>query len=192
MTHIGRPRTPRLSPLSDKELTPQQQDVVHPSRRTYALNITRTLAHNPSLLGAWTTFASHLINASSLPARDREILILRTGLLCDCAYELAQHRVIAKQSGLNDSEIESILHDGSALSPFDKTLLQAADELVRDQCLSDATWIDLTARYRDEQVIDAIFTVGNYTIVSMALNSLGVEIEPDFEQFWVGQKLPGR
>lgn len=70
-----------------------------------------------------------------------------------------------------------------------KILIQDADELVKDQCLSDATWTDLTARYRDEQVIDAIFTVGNYTLASMALNSLGVEIEPDFEQFWATQKL---
>lgn len=187
MTGITRPLTPRLSPLRDEELTPDQEEVVHPNGTAYALNITRTLARNPQLLRSWTKFASYLMNSSSLPARDREILILRTGFRCNSAYELAQHRVIARQSCLDEKEIDSIWSDGSALTQFERSLIKAVDELVEEHCISDATWTGLAMHYQDQQLIDTVFTVGNYINVSIALNSFGVQIEPDFETFWSEQ-----
>jgi len=58
---------------------------------------------------------------------------------------------------------------------FDATLLRAADELHGDDCLSDATYAALTARYDAQQLLDVVFTVGQYHTVSMALNSLRVQ-----------------
>lgn len=44
-----------------------------------------------------------------------------------------------------------------------------------DACIEDATWAALGERYDERQVLDVIFTVGQYHLVSRALNSLGVE-----------------
>ena len=39
------------------------------------------------------------------------------------------------------------------------------------------TWARLRERFDDRQMMDIIFTVGQYTIVSMYLNSAGVQLE---------------
>ncbi len=64
--------------------------------------------------------------------------------------------------------------DDPAWSPFDAALLRAVDELHDDSTISDATWATLAERYSTEQMLDVVFTVGHYHLVSMALNSCGV------------------
>jgi alkylhydroperoxidase family enzyme len=66
-------------------------------------------------------------------------------------------------------------------------LVRAADELRRDSCLSDATWAALRERLSTEQVLDLIFTVGQYAMLAGALNSLGVQLD---EGLPVPKRLP--
>ena len=55
------------------------------------LNIFATLAHHPRLLKRWSAFGGVLLYGGALPARERELLILRTGYLCRAPYEWGQH-----------------------------------------------------------------------------------------------------
>ena len=56
-------------------------------------------------------------------------------------------------------------------------LLQATDELHSDAHIIDATWQGLLAHYNTQQMMDLVFTVGQYNLVSMALNSFGVQLD---------------
>jgi alkylhydroperoxidase family enzyme len=143
------------------------------------LNIFGTLANHPALLKRWLVFASHVLAKNTLPARDRELLILRVGVRCQSPYEFGQHHVIAQRSDITLDEIERVKEGPSheSWSPFDAALLQAVDELHDDSLISDATWATLAARYSTEQMLDLLFTVGNYHIVSFALNSCGVVLD---------------
>lgn len=142
------------------------------------LNIFTTLAHHPKLLKRWMVFGSHVLAKSTLPARERELLILRVGWRCECAYEFGQHRIIGRDAGLTDDEISRLTVDGIDGWPgADAGLVAAADELVVDHRLSDDTWAALSERFGEQQLLDLIFTVGQYTMVCMALNSLGVELD---------------
>lgn len=143
------------------------------------LNIFATLAHHPNLLRRWMVFATHVLSKNTLPARDRELLILRVGVRCRSPYEFAQHHVIAQQCDIGINEIDQVrvgpTHPGWTV--FDAKLLQAVDELHDDACIGDATWAALTERYSTEQMLDLIFTVGNYHLVSFTLNSCGVQLD---------------
>ncbi len=141
------------------------------------LNIFATLAHHPKLLKRWMVFGAHVLAKSTLAARERELLILRAGWRCRSAYEWGQHVVIARRSGISDEEIARVAlgPDAPGWDAFDATLLRAADELHDEATLSDATWASLGERYDDQQRLDVIFTVGQYQLVAMALNALGVE-----------------
>ena len=88
-------------------------------------------------------------------------------------------------AGLSEQDIANIRKGPSALdlTPHDKALLQAADELHTDHFLSDATWNSLKKMYKTEQIMDLVFTVGQYTLVSMALNSSGVQLDEGIEGF---------
>jgi alkylhydroperoxidase family enzyme len=142
-----------------------------------ALNVFATFAHHPKLMKRWLVFGNHVLAKSSLPARDRELLILRTGWNCRAPYEWAQHVAIARTIGITDDEIARVADgpDAPGWSDADALLLRAADELHTDQSLSDATYAALAARYDVQNLLDLVFTVGQYHLVSMALNAFRAE-----------------
>jgi 4-carboxymuconolactone decarboxylase len=170
-------RTLRIPPLEESEWTDEVRAALGPRMSSgRALNIFTTLAHHPRLLERWLVFGSHVLGGSTLPARDRELLILRTGYRCKSEYEWGQHAIIARLVGISDEEIRRVTEGAAApgWSPLEALLLRAADELHDEQLISDATWNALSERYDVKQMLDLVFTVGQYTLVSMALNSLGV------------------
>lgn len=171
----NRPTSPRLEPLDPASLDAETQAIVPAG----GLNIFRTLAHHPKLLKRWLVFGNHILSKSTLPAREREILILRVGWRCRAEYEFGQHTVIGLDAGLADIEIGALTKaaDDHTWSPTDRVLIDAADELHDEQCVSDDTWSRLKERWNEQQLLDLIFTVGQYTLVSMALNSCGVQLE---------------
>ena len=77
----------------------------------------------------------------------------------------------------------------SRISSADQALLAASDELHHDQFITDATWSALKAHFSDKQCMDVVFTAGQYTQVSMILNSFGVQLDagqsldPDLKGF---------
>lgn len=143
------------------------------------LNIFATLARHPRLLRRWSAFGGVLLTGE-LPARDRELLILRTAWHCRAHYEWAQHFGIGLAAGLSEEEIGRIPADPVAggWSDLDGHLLAAADELHTDARLSDATWAALAAVYTEAQLIEVCMVVGQYHLVAFTLNSLGVQPEP--------------
>ena len=172
---------PRIPALSDTEAGEEAQELLErAAERGPLLNVTRTLAQYPTLWRSWGRFARHVISETSLPPRERELLILRTGWHCQSGYEFGQHRRMGREAGLTDEEIARVIEgpDAADWDPFDATLLRAADELHDDAFLSDATWAALDERYSREQLMDVVFTVGQYHTVSMALNTFGVQLEP--------------
>ena len=69
--------------------------------------------------------------------------------------------------------------DAKGWDGFEALVLRAADELHVDSFVSDATWQALSARYDTNQLVDLVDAVGVFTLHAGAINSLGVEIEPD-------------
>jgi alkylhydroperoxidase family enzyme len=167
---------PRLDPL---ELEDIDSDIRSRFGSGKILNIFRTLAHHPKLMKRWLVFGNHILAKSTLPARDRELAILRVGWLCKAEYEWAQHTEIALNSDVSQTEIERVTRgpDAAGWSDREVALLKAADELVADAFIEDETWQALSAFYNKEQLMDLVFTVGQYNLVSMALNTLGVQLE---------------
>lgn len=173
---------PRIAPVPESDWTEEQRKVLEPFvARGRLYNIFTTLAHNPQALRAFLEWGTYTLNQSSLAAREREIVILRTGFLCKAGYEWAQHVRIGKRAGLSDLEIESIKIGPDALgwSANDATLLRAAGELHGDHFISDSTWKALSGFLSQEQCMDVVFVAAQYTQVSMILNTFGVQLDPD-------------
>ncbi len=180
-------KTPRLAPLEREEWDEETAAVVEPfaNNKGDVFNIFKTLAHHPDLLRRWRVFANHVLGKSTLNERDRELLILRIGYLCNAEYEWAQHVAIGRRVGITDSEIADLKAGSSAQnwSERDRLLLKAAEELHDDAFISDATWDGLSKHYNKQQLIDIVFTVGQYNMVSMALNTLGVQLDKGLRGF---------
>ena len=181
---MTRLRTPRIPPLPPSEWDDETRQLLAPLERDgHIFNIFTTLARHPALLRRWLVFGNHILGKSTLPVRDRELAILRMGWLCRAGYEWGHHVAIGKQAGVTGPEIERVRQgpDAPGWDPFERTLLRAVDELHHDTFISDATWQSLAARYNTQQLLDLIFTAGQYKLVCMALNSAGVQLEPGYE-----------
>jgi alkylhydroperoxidase family enzyme len=173
---------PRIAPLKDSEFTPEQVERLGKAgdRVGGVLNIFRTLVRVPDAFRAFNWWGGYVLNRNSLSPRDREIVILRTGWLCKSGYEWTQHHRIGLASGLMADEIERIKLGAGAdgWSAAERALLSATDDLHRDQFVSNPVWAELSKHYSERQCMDAVFTAGQYTQVSMILNSFGVQLDP--------------
>ena len=189
--------TPRIPPVEPAEWTEEQSQALGMDIKELqasigspdtVFNIVKTLIRYPDLFKAWLGFANHVMFNSSLAPRDREIVILRIGWLCQSGYEFGQHIVIGRDAGLNDGEIKAIAEGDSApnWSEAERALIKATDELHADAFIGDATFAELQEYFDEKQILDIIFAVGQYNMVSMALNTTGVQLDegiPEYQSF---------
>ena len=82
------------------------------------------------------------------------------------------------------------LDNGNVVEIGDEVeLIAAVDDLNRDHFVSTPSWVELSKHYSERQCMDLVFTVGQYTQVSMILNSFGVQLDqgqtldPDLKTF---------
>src|SRR6266511_4330627 len=108
------PDGPRIRPLPPRDWPhemraalaalepPEPRHPLPPRRadRPKALNALGTLARHPALTRAFHTFNGHVLFASTLSVRQRELLVLRVASVRRAAYAWAQHVVMAGDVGL--------------------------------------------------------------------------------------------
>jgi 4-carboxymuconolactone decarboxylase len=144
-----------------------------------ASNALSTLVNHPKLTKAFLRFNVHLLFSSTLPPRIRELAILRVAHRRDCEYEWSHHVPMAKREGVTDDEIARVQQgpDAWAAGEFDRAVVFGVDELEEKSQLSDETWAALGERLDDQQRMDYVFTVGCYSMLAMAFNTFGVQLE---------------
>ena len=128
----------------------------------------------------FSAFTSHFVTNYTIPLREKELLILRTAWLSRGQFIWGRHNNTGRKAGLTDEEISRIMDGPGAggWSPFDAVLLQAADELHLSRFISDTTWNALAQRYSESQLLEVVMIVGNYTLLSMYQNTIGIQLEP--------------
>ena len=175
-------RTPRIQPLEPSEWNDEIREILGPrAQGDRTRNTFKICVRHPALCRSWMPLTTYVeSSASTLPPRDRELLILRTAWLCGNDPTWGPHEANARRLGLTGDDITRIAKGPKAAgwTAFDAALLQAADDLHADQFIQDATWTTLTGRYNDRQMLDTIFAVGQYTLISMYLNSVGAQLGP--------------
>jgi 4-carboxymuconolactone decarboxylase len=166
-------KLPPIDPSTDE----QKQTLGPFANGAQTLNAFKVCLNNPDLCRAWTPFTSAV--GRTLPLRDRELLILRTAWLCGNDYTWAIHSQAARRGGFADEEIRRITEGprASQWSADDRLLLEVADALYADRMIPEASWSALANRYSNAQMMDAIFTVGQYSMISMLVRSGGVQQE---------------
>lgn len=155
-------------------------------------NVLGVLARHPALTTAFHTFNGHVLFATTLTPRQRELLVLRVAATRDAAYEWAQHVVLAGDAGISDDEVARIRDavDETVWSPVDAALLRAADELVDEARITDRTWAALASELDERQLMDVVFTVGAYDLLAMAFRTFEVELDDDLQPWVEERKRP--
>jgi 4-carboxymuconolactone decarboxylase len=176
---------PRLTPLPDAEWDDRARAAVTallPPERANARdagNVLATMVRHPDLTRAYLKFNAYLLIDSTLPARVREVALLRIVHRRDCDYLWEHHVPIARRAGLTASEIEEIRH-GKVTNDQDRVVVRAVDELDEHSTISDTTWAELGRHFDDRQRMDLVFTIGGYCLLAMAVNTFGIEDEDPY------------
>lgn len=161
--------SPELAELLDKTLMRPGQE---------PLNVFRTLAVHPLMLRRCNQLTGTFIANGSLPARERELVILRVANRTRCEYEWRQHLAIARRAGLVDEEIEQIrLRPIDQWPADDRTLLAMTDELIDDDDICDATWNQLRVRWDDACLVELVLLVGCYRMMAGLMRALRVDVD---------------
>jgi 4-carboxymuconolactone decarboxylase len=173
---LARPSTPRLEPIEKVAVKAREAMKDQPIN---AVNVTATMAHNRVMSKAVNTFAQAVLFQGELPRRQVELAVLRTGWNCQSVYEFGQHTLFGRAAGLSDAEIYLTtrpLSDGD-WSDEDRVILQLADDVCADDCVSDGTWAAAGGLFSSADIVHLIAAVGCYRTVSSFLNSAGVVLD---------------
>lgn len=176
-----RPSTPRLQPLT--ATTPELAEILAGGIKNggrQPLNIFGTMAHHPKLLKRFMTYGGYFLNKGLLPAREREIVILRVGWRTGSVYEFGQHTLIGRECGLTDDEIAALARESATTwSAKDSALIAMVDDLCADNCVSEDTWKLLKNDWSDAQLVELVLLAGSYRMVAGFLNTMGVQLDAD-------------
>ena len=134
------------------------------------------LARQPELLSPFLGWAAALALNGVLAHRDHEILALRVASNCGSEFEWVEHVEYARAAGLADDEIALVAQpiDEGTWSDAEQALLSVADEL-HDACdVTETTWTRLVDHYDQSAIVEILFVVGQYTMLSMVANAAGI------------------
>ena len=169
------PRIPFIT-----EVSPELEELFGKARLRDGppLNIFRTLGHHPRLFKRFNLLGGLLLTDGLLPAREREIVILRVGWRSGSVYEFGQHTLIGKGVGLTDDEIRRLASpDVAGWGELDGLLVSFADELCAGNDVSDATWAVLEGRLGPAELVELLVVAGFYRLVSGFLRSARVPLD---------------
>ncbi|MDA3038834.1 MAG: carboxymuconolactone decarboxylase family protein [Actinomycetota bacterium] len=147
------------------------------SRDGTPLNIFQVLSHHPKMMKRFNQFGGFILNKGLLPAREREIVILRVGWNAQALYEFGQHTDIGLRCGLTTEEIAGLAGADHAWSNDDRLLIALADDLCADDCVTDATYAGLVERWNEAELMELVVTAGFYRMVSGFLNTFGIQLD---------------
>ncbi len=149
-------------------------------------NLLMVMANHPELGTAFNNFGKHLLLATKVPVRPRELIVLRTSWHLKSEYEWHYHVGYALRADLSKDEIAAV-RDGPEAAIWDgkdedRAVLRAVDELIADAKVSDQTWATLAQSFDKRQLMDLVFTIGHYVMLSWAISSFGMPIEDGVDQ----------
>ncbi len=173
---------PRIVPLTEQELGEEARALLQLPLKGHGRNDSSpfllTVVRHPGLYRHFAPFAGKLLVGGKLPARDRELAILRGAWLCTAAYEWGEHVRIASSAGLTAAEIENLKQGSShaSWSPHERAVLEATEQLHAGARISEPTWRELARQYDERQLIELPMLVGGYQMIAYVQNALQVPL----------------
>lgn len=145
------------------------------------LNVYRALANAEKVFTGWMVAGDAALSSPVLPRRLRELIVLRTAYLMDCAYELGQHRDVAQTAGLDSATIDAITSESDwQTGQFDETelaVLRLTTELVTTRHVAAPLFDQVHTALGSEATVEALMVIGRYAGLALMLNALDVDLD---------------
>jgi 4-carboxymuconolactone decarboxylase len=167
---------PRIPYVDISKAAPTIQEALAGRR---PLNIFRMLPHAEPAASGFLALGSALRWDNTLDPVVRELVIVRTGILCRADYEVHQHKQWARHVGVSEEKIAA-LHDGPDAPVFtddERKILRYVDQVVLNVKAGDSTFAAVAELLSHRQLVELTLLIGFYTMVSRFLENFEVELE---------------
>jgi AhpD family alkylhydroperoxidase len=109
-----------------------------------------------------------------VPARLRELVILRIAVLNGAEYEFEAHVPHALAAGMTQEAIEGLRTDAVHLQGVDNIVLQYTDAMTRDLAVPDALHAQLDKAFDVKTLVELTATIAAYNMVSRFLIAMRI------------------
>ena len=180
---------PRLPYRERADLAPEDQDLLARN-----INLYRAVVHSPGGARAFHALGQYIRYRSPLDPRLREMAILQVGWQARAPYEWSHHVKIGKDFGVSDEDIRALIADAEGepcqLDALTRLVLRAAREAAAGPGIAEATFAELREHLTPECLTDLVIVVSFYCGVVRLLDSMGVDVEPDYQPYLDAFPLP--
>ena len=146
-------------------------------------NLMMLMANHPKLGTAFNIFGRQILLDSTVPVWPRELIVLRTSWHLKAEYEWHYHVGYALAAGMSLEQIAAIRegpdHPEWSEREADRAVLRAVDELWAESRVSDETWTALSRHFDKHQLMDLIFTIGFYVMLSWSIEAFRMPLEEE-------------
>jgi 4-carboxymuconolactone decarboxylase len=179
----GQPQ--RIAPILEEDLTPEALEISIALRKAFGIpengtvpEVFRTMLVHPGLFRANMEVGIELALRPAVPARDREIGVLRNAWLLGAPYEWGEHVDMGKRFGVSEEEVERTKVGSAApeWNDHERAICKAVEELRDDAMIADATWATLMQTWDGKQMMEFLNIIGEYTQTAYVQNSLRLNL----------------
>jgi len=136
----------------------------------------KTFLNYPEFTRSIGRIGTRVTLTTDLPRRLAALAVLRTAWLCDCDY-LWAHILADGGVPVTGAEQTAVKHGAYGdFNSLERHVLEAIDELHDTHYLSEEKWYRI-GRLGSNAVLDLIVTYAFFVTLSVAVNSLGVQLE---------------
>ena len=129
------------------------------------------LARHPKMARQFLTFNGWLLQRGELPARLRELAILRVAQTRRSAFFWGDHVKVATEAGVAAHDINRVARGNTAFPGGDRLVLDTTDELLAHGRADAASWERLVGERGAHQAMELIVVVGTYAMLAMAFDT---------------------
>lgn len=145
------------------------------------LNIFKLMAHAETNFRPLLRLGTSILGQQQLPAKLRELAILRVARLSRAEYEWVQHVPIAKAVGASDAQITALEGGDPTADCFDeleRSVLRFTAEVVRDVGCSQATFEALAKHLSSREIVELVLAIGFYMTVARLMEVAKIDLDP--------------
>jgi 4-carboxymuconolactone decarboxylase len=144
------------------------------------LNIFRLLAHAETAFVPSVLLGRAILGQLELDPKIRELVILQVAKETEARYEWVQHIPIAQATGVTDEQIALVDRGVLEAEVFDRKerlALAVAREVLREPCLSDATFEQVRLHFSPREIVEVLLTVGYYQMLARLMTILEIDLD---------------
>jgi 4-carboxymuconolactone decarboxylase len=173
----------RISKIAPEEMTPRQTEVFDAiaGKRGKLGAPYQVWLQSPELCERVEALGSYLRWDSSLPLRLRELSLLIAARHFDAQYSWNAHVDVALAEGIPADAVTAIAEKREPTfdREEDAAFYAFATELLTEHFVTDATFARALSHFGPAGLVDAVGSLGNFSMLGMLLNAFQVDLQAD-------------